>query len=128
MRRRSFISSSDFLPKLRIRRRSSSCRLSSWPTLTMLLRFSELYARIGRSSSSIGMSSMFAGSAGAPGTPRGAADEHLLAGRGEQAELVDQDLCRAAERLLGRDGAVGLDLDRQLVEVGHLADARVLDV
>ena len=46
---------------------------SSWPTLTMLFRFSELYARIGRSSSSIGMSSMFGGSCGTPATARSGA-------------------------------------------------------
>jgi hypothetical protein len=40
---------------------------------------------------------------------------------------VDEDLGRLRERLLRRDGAVGLDLDRQLVVVGHLADARVFD-
>ena len=46
---------------------------------------------------------------------------------GEQAELADEDVGRAGERLLGLIGAVGLDLDRQLVVVGHLADAGVLD-
>ena len=49
------------------------------------------------------------------------------ADRHERAELVDQDLGRAAERLLGRDRPVGLDLDRQLVVVGHLTDPHALD-
>src|SRR4051794_33913621 len=44
------------------------------------------------------------------------------ADRDERAELVDQDLGRAAQGLLRADGPVGLDLDRQLVEVGHLTD------
>src|SRR5207237_4207274 len=34
---------------------------------------------------------------------------------------------RATERFLGPDGPVGLDLDRQLVEVRHLPDAGALD-
>ena len=75
----------------------------------------------------MGMSSMFCGSADAP--PAAAADAgELLATAGEQAELGDQDLRGARERLLRRDGAVGLDLDRQLVVVGHLTDAGVLHV
>ena len=53
---------------------------------------------------------------------------HLgLADRHERAELLDEDRGGAAERLLGPDRAVGLDLDRQLVEVRDLADARALD-
>ena len=38
--------------------------------MTMLFRLRELYARIGRSSSSIGMSSMFGGSCGTPAAAR----------------------------------------------------------
>ena len=68
---------------------------------------------------------MFGGRAATPvaaaGRDRGHAD------RDERAELVDQDLRGAAERLLRADRPVGLDLDRQLVEVGHLADAHALD-
>ena len=45
----------------------------------------------------------------------------------ERLELADEDVGRAGERLFGRDRAVGLDLDRQLVVVGHLADAHGLD-
>ena len=75
----------------------------------------------------MGMSSMFCGMA--PARRRGArGSASLLARRGEQAELRDEDLGRARERLLRRHGAVGLDLDGQLVVVGHLADASVLDV
>ncbi len=75
----------------------------------------------------MGMSSTLGGSA------LGAADGldlagQLAPGRGELAELLDEHLRRARERLLGRDGAVGLDLEGQLVVVGDLADAGVLDV
>ena len=57
----------------------------------------------------------------------------LVAGDGghadgdERPELVDEDLGRVAEGLLGRDRPVGLDLDRELVVVGHLTDAHALD-
>ena len=75
----------------------------------------------------MGMSSMFWGMApAAVVVPRRLGQ--LLARRGEQAELRDEALGRSREGLLGRDGAVRLDLDGQLVVVGHLADAGVLHV
>ena len=46
---------------------------------------------------------------------------------GEDRELGDQQLGCFAERRLRVDRAVGLDVERQLVEVGALADARLLD-
>src|SRR4051812_27280260 len=52
---------------------------------------------------------------------RGHADGH------ERSELVDEDLGGAAERLLRPDRPVGLDLDRELVVVGHLTDTHALD-
>ncbi len=74
----------------------------------------------------MGMSSMFGGSCGAP-APGAVARDHDLADRHERPELVDEDLGRTAERLLGAEAPVGLDLDRQLVVIGHLADAHALD-
>src|SRR5690606_27059839 len=38
-----------------------------------------------------------------------------------------QDLARAPDRFLGVDGAVGLDVDDELVEVRALLDTRTLD-
>src|SRR4051794_6084521 len=46
---------------------------------------------------------------------------------GEDREAGDEDLGRLAERGLRVDRAVGLDVQRQLVEVRALADARLLD-
>jgi hypothetical protein len=45
----------------------------------------------------------------------------------EHRQLLDQDLGRRADRLFGRDRAVGVDLHHQLVEVGALLDAGALD-
>src|SRR3954469_15217369 len=59
---------------------------------------------------------------------RGAGAELLdPVGVGEDRQLGDEDLGRLAQRGLGLDGAVGLDVERQLVVVGALADARLLD-
>src|SRR5215210_119169 len=46
---------------------------------------------------------------------------------GEDRQGRDQDLGGLAQRGLRVDRAVGLDVERQLVEVGPLADARLLD-
>src|SRR4051794_22894142 len=46
---------------------------------------------------------------------------------GEDRELLDEDLGGLAHRGLRLDGAVGLDVERQLVVVGALSDARLLD-
>src|SRR5205085_4789423 len=46
---------------------------------------------------------------------------------GEDAELLDEDGGRVADRLLGLDDAVGLDVHHQLVEVRALLHARALD-
>src|SRR4051795_9029957 len=46
---------------------------------------------------------------------------------GEDREARDEDLGRLAQRRLRVDRAVGLDVERQLVEVGALADAGLLD-
>src|SRR5258706_2121136 len=45
----------------------------------------------------------------------------------EHRELLDEDLRRRADRLFGRDRAVGDDLHHQLVEVGALLDTGALD-
>src|SRR4051812_29866374 len=45
----------------------------------------------------------------------------------EDRQLRDEDLGRLPQRGLRLDGAVGLDVERQLVVVGALADARLLD-
>src|SRR3954470_16063157 len=59
---------------------------------------------------------------------RGAGAELLdPVGVGEDRQLGDEDLGRLAQRGLRLDGAVGLDVERQLVVVGALADARLLD-
>ena len=44
-------------------------------------------------------------------------------GVGEDRERLDQDLGRLAKRRAGLDGAVGLDLERELVEVRALPDS-----
>ena len=48
-------------------------------------------------------------------------------GVGEDRQLRDEDLGRLAQRGLRVDRAVGLDVERELVEVGALADAGRLD-
>src|SRR3954452_23678358 len=48
-------------------------------------------------------------------------------GVGEDRQLLDEDLGRLAQRARRVDRAVGLDLERELVVVGALADARALD-
>ena len=63
-----------------------------------------------------------AGAAASPPRHRWPADV------GEAPELAHQDLGRLAERRLGGRGAIGLDLDRELVVVRHLADAGLLDL
>ena len=45
----------------------------------------------------------------------------------EHRQLLHQDLGRGAHCVFGRDRAVGLDLDNQLVQVGALLDAGAFD-
>jgi hypothetical protein len=52
--------------------------------------------------------------------------ERRAADLGEAPELADQDARRLRERCLRRGRRIGLDLEAELVVVGHLADARVL--
>ena len=49
-------------------------------------------------------------------------------GLGEDREALDQDLGRLAKRSRGLNRAVGLDLERELVKVGPLTDARGVDL
>src|SRR5437588_9598912 len=53
--------------------------------------------------------------------------DHAI-GVGEDGQLGDEDLGRLAQRSVRIDRAVGLDVESQLVEVGPLADAGLLDV
>lgn len=46
---------------------------------------------------------------------------------GEEHEMLDEDSGSLFESLLGVDGAVGLDIERQLLIVGALLDAVVVD-
>jgi hypothetical protein len=46
---------------------------------------------------------------------------------GEDRQLLDQDASGVADGFFRLDGAVGLDVDDQLVEVGALLDAGGLD-
>src|SRR5215213_6455108 len=48
-------------------------------------------------------------------------------GVGEDRQLADENLSRLAQRGVRVDRAIGLDVERQLVEVRLLADARLLD-
>src|SRR5207244_5969948 len=59
------------------------------------------------------------------GTPALERLEALLVG--EDRERLDQDLRGLAERRLRLHRAVGLDVERELVVVGPLADSRRLD-
>ena len=84
--------------------------------MTMLLRFSELYARIGRSSSSIGMSSMFGGRAATPvgGTGATAAMPTVTNGRNWLTRI-------SAERLSADD------LSRHLQAADHYRRAVAIE-
>src|SRR5262249_49331155 len=47
---------------------------------------------------------------------------------GEDGELLDEDLGRLGDRVLGRDRAVRRHVEPELVVVGSLTDARSLDL
>src|SRR4051794_30926551 len=59
---------------------------------------------------------------------RGFAEALDLVDVGEDRQLADQDLGRLADRLARIDGSVARDVERQLVVVRALANARRLDV
>src|SRR3954453_11743980 len=143
----SMTSSIDLRPKFGIAFSSDSDFWSRSPTVCTPARLRQLYERTPSSSSSIRMSSIPSERpAGSPPPPppappppppsATAGHEAVVAapqllepvGVGEDRERRDQDLGRLAQRRLRLDGAVGLDVERELVVVRALADARRLDL
>ena len=136
----SMTSSIDLRPKFGIAFSSDSDFCSRSPTVWMPARFRQLYERTPSSSSSIRMSSIPSGSrpprgvaAAAVGARRRARRPgRCSASRRSWSVKIASDLMRisAASRsaACGATRAVGLDVERELVVVGPLADARGLDL
>ena len=119
-------SSRDFWPKLVMASRSSSVFWTSSPTVLTWARFRQLRGRSERSRSSIGRSRS--------GEPLVAGADvaqlealRALAHVGDQADQRAQGVAGRRQRLPGRDGAVGGDVEDQPVEVGGLLDPGGLD-